>query len=147
MNKKAQAVAAAVTASIVFIIGAVLFVVVQGTIDTTTTPGGTIETGLSFNNTVNITLANIPVTRVVSFSNGAADLVVTTNYTIDAPIGLISPGTLLANGTGNTYNISYQFAGSGFATGTSRSIITVLPALFLVVLIVGGLAIMGLRSQ
>ncbi len=147
MNNKGQADAGVnkmLFIGILFIIGVVFFVVIAGIVSDQTTLIPRSETNLGYNVTVSITLADIPVNEITSFldNSSGAVLVEGTNYTLDRVTGIISNQTgnvIATNGTGGElgYNVNYTSEPAGFIeTGTNRTIVVIIPVLFLVALII-----------
>ncbi len=148
MNNKGQADAGVnkmMFIGILFIVGVIFFVVIAGIVSDQTTLIPRSETNLGYNGTVSITLGDIPVSEITSFldnSSGVA-LVEGTNYTLDRVNGIISnqTGNVIANGTTGEgfergYNVNYTSEPAAFIEpGTSRTIIVIIPLLFLVALI------------
>ena len=146
MNNKGQADAGVnkmMFIGMLFIIGVVFFVIISGIVTDQTDLTARTESGLSYNHTISITLANIPVNEITSFVDNASGvaLVEGTNYTLDRVNGIISnqTGNVIANGTtgeDRRYNITYNSEPAGFIEpGTNRTIIVIIPLLFLVALI------------
>ena len=148
MNNKGQADAGVnkmLFIGILFIVGVVFFVVIAGIVSDQTTLIPRSETNLGYNGSVSITLGDIPVSAITSFldNSSGAVLVEGTNFTIDLVTGIISneTGNVIRNGTTGEgtevgYNVNYTSEPAGFIEpGTSRTIVVIIPVLFLVALI------------
>ena len=154
MNNKGQADAGVnkmLFIGILFIIGVVLFVIISGLVSEQTTLVPRSETNLGYNGTVSITLADIPVNEITSFldNSSSAVLVEGANYTLDRVNGIISNQTdnVIANGSTDGergYNVNYTSEPAGFIEpGTSRTIVVIIPVLFLLALIIFVFAAQG----
>lgn len=147
IGKKGQTLAVGVvlSAMVVFIVGMVLYVVTAGVISGQTDTIPRTETGLAFNSTNNIVLSNLPVSAITSITNGTVTLTVTANYTLlnTRVNGTIVPGTKLVENA-SLYTVTYTSEPAGFVSdGTQRTIVLILPILFLVVIIMIVLGLVG----
>jgi len=146
MNKKGQmdsSVGKMLIIGVLFIVGVIFYVVIAGVVSDQITLSKRSELNLRYNGTVSITLANIPVNSITSFLDNSTSitLVEGTNYTLDTVNGIISnqTGNVISNSTSEErgYNVNYTSEPPGFVgAGTSRTIIILLPLLFLVALII-----------
>ncbi|KKN65105.1 hypothetical protein LCGC14_0484930 [marine sediment metagenome] len=141
-NKKAQLDIAGgigiVMLFMLFIVGMILYVVVAGVIEGQTNTVARFETGLALNSTNNVVLANVPVnsiSNVVNVSTGDIVLTNPANYTFTSSNGTVVPGAALSNGA-QPYNFTYTSEPAGFVSNaTQRTLVLILPILFLVLLI------------
>ena len=128
--------------SMVAIIGVIFVSITISLVSDQTTLLRNAELNLRYNGSIDMTLANIPISSITSIVDNSSGVVLVdgTNYTLTKETGVIANGTgnVITNGTPSTgYNVTYLSEPSGFIeAGTTRTVLNIIPLLFIVVLIV-----------